>query len=108
MSWQICVHAVKSVMILWPKFPDALVHRIFFVMQAYLTNGWRLSFTHAAAIMNFWEGMGLILPLFLQFLAETVLGDLAVASVSTLFSFTVSFYRMHLHKDPSISMIICD
>ncbi|XP_042058590.1 protein NRT1/ PTR FAMILY 5.5-like [Salvia splendens] len=87
-----CIHTItnfiKSVMILWPKFPDALVHRIFFVMQAYLTNGWRLSFTHAGAIMNFWEGMSLILPIFLQFMADTFLGNLVVASVSTLFSFT--------------------
>ncbi|KAL1545506.1 protein NRT1/ PTR FAMILY 5.5-like [Salvia divinorum] len=84
--WNAITNFIKGAMILGPKFPDALVHRIFFVMQVYLTNGWKLSFTHAAAIMNFWEGMSLVLPLFLQFLADTFLGNLLVALVSTISS----------------------
>ncbi|KAH6769239.1 hypothetical protein C2S51_014575 [Perilla frutescens var. frutescens] len=73
-------------MIVAPKFPDELVHSIFFVMQAYLTNGWRLSFTHAAGIMNFWEGMSLVLASFFQFLADTLLGNFIVAVISTISS----------------------
>ncbi|XP_057808478.1 protein NRT1/ PTR FAMILY 5.5-like [Salvia miltiorrhiza] len=84
--WNALTNMMKCGMIVAPKFPDALVHRVFFVMQVYLTNGWRLSFTHAAAIMNLWEGMSLILPPFLQFLADTLVGNFAVALISTLFS----------------------
>lgn len=77
-------------MIVGLVFPGELVHRVFFVMQAYLTNGWRLSFTHAAGIMNFWEGMTLVLPTLLQFLADLMLGNFTVALISSIFSAAVS------------------
>ncbi|KAH6776810.1 hypothetical protein C2S51_000090 [Perilla frutescens var. frutescens] len=50
----------------------------FFVLQPYLTNVWKLSFTHAAAIVNIWEGTSLMLPTVFQLLADKYLGNFKV------------------------------
>lgn len=63
---------------------------MFFLMQKYLTDTWGLSFTHAAAIVNIWEGVRRILPVFLLFLADAFLGNFAMLVISGIADCLVS------------------
>lgn len=54
-----------------------------FVMQDYLTDVWNLSFTHAAGILNIWNGISLVLQPFFLILVDRVLGNFAMLVVSS-------------------------
>ncbi|KAK4478498.1 hypothetical protein RD792_013975 [Penstemon davidsonii] len=56
-------------------------------MMAYLTNVWKIGFTHAAAIVNVFWGVVTASPLFLAYIVETIMGNywmgLGLLSMST-------------------------
>ncbi|XP_047947418.1 protein NRT1/ PTR FAMILY 5.5-like [Salvia hispanica] len=62
---------------------DILVAFALFVMQDYLTDVWNLSFTHAAGILNIWNGISLVLQPFFLILVDSVLGNFAMLVVSS-------------------------
>ncbi|PIN25041.1 H+/oligopeptide symporter [Handroanthus impetiginosus] len=74
---------------------DILVAYAFFVMQNYLTDVWKLSFTHAAGILNIWGGIHMILPVFLLFLVDALLGNFKMLLISsTAYSVGIGFIAM--------------
>lgn len=81
---------MKGCLIVAPLWSDTLMRRAFFVLQPYLTEVWKISFTHAAAIVNIWEGTSLMLPAVFQFLADKYLGNFKVVVLSVISSTLVS------------------
>lgn len=62
----------RVVVLLWV---DILAIYAMYVMMAYLTNVWDISFTKAAAIVNVFWGFVTVSPLFLTFIVDTILGN---------------------------------
>ncbi|XP_075510221.1 protein NRT1/ PTR FAMILY 5.5-like [Primulina tabacum] len=62
----------RVVVLLWV---DILAMYAMYVMMAYLTNVWDISFTKAAAIVNIFWGLVTVSPLFLTFIVDTILGN---------------------------------
>ncbi|XP_022842113.1 protein NRT1/ PTR FAMILY 5.5-like [Olea europaea var. sylvestris] len=54
------------------------------VTQKYLTDVWKLSFTHAAGILNIYWGLALILPVGFIFLVDAFLGNYKMLVLSSL------------------------
>ncbi|KAH6822913.1 hypothetical protein C2S53_020048 [Perilla frutescens var. hirtella] len=74
---------------------DILVAFALFVMQDYLTNVWKLSFTHAAAILNIWNGISLVLQPVFVFLVDALLGNLMMLVISsTAYTLGIGFVTM--------------
>ncbi|XP_047962407.1 protein NRT1/ PTR FAMILY 5.5-like [Salvia hispanica] len=67
---------------------EAVMKGVFFIMQTYFTNVWKMSFTNAATIMNVWGGLYRILPFFFLFIAETCLGNFVTLAFSSISSST--------------------
>ncbi|XP_057767470.1 protein NRT1/ PTR FAMILY 5.5-like [Salvia miltiorrhiza] len=74
---------------------DILVAFALFVMQDYLTDVWNLSFTHAAAILNLWNGMSMVLQPFFVVLVDALLGNFTMLLISsTAYSLGIGFVAM--------------
>ncbi|KAK3226187.1 hypothetical protein Dsin_006049 [Dipteronia sinensis] len=67
---------------------DILAVYAMWMMMAYLTNVWKLGFTHAAAIVNFFWGIVIMLPVAMQFLVDTIIGNYWMLLVSS-FAYSV-------------------
>lgn len=78
------------VALLWA---DVLVAYALFVMQNYLTDVWGLSLIHAALILNIWNGVYRILPLFFLYLVDKYLGHLKLLAFTSLAYAAVSHFR---------------
>ncbi|KAL3839416.1 hypothetical protein ACJIZ3_024007 [Penstemon smallii] len=64
-------------------------------MQNYLSDVWKLSFTHAAGILNVWGGISLILPLLCLFLVDAILGNFMMLVLSSIsYSLGIAFIAM--------------
>ncbi|KAJ0028217.1 hypothetical protein Pint_35207 [Pistacia integerrima] len=63
---------IRITVLMWA---DVLAAFAIWMMMTYLTNVWKIGFTHAAAIVNFFWGIVLIMPLALQFLVDTIIGN---------------------------------
>ncbi|PIN25042.1 H+/oligopeptide symporter [Handroanthus impetiginosus] len=72
---------VRISALLWA---DVLVAYAFFAMQKYLTDVWKLSFTHAAGILNIWGGIHMILPVFFLLLVDQFLGNFIMLVISSI------------------------
>ncbi|XP_047979935.1 protein NRT1/ PTR FAMILY 5.5-like [Salvia hispanica] len=72
---------VRISALLWA---DVLVAYALFVMQNYLTDVWGLSLIHAALILNIWNGVYRILPLFFLYLVDKYLGYLKLLVFTSL------------------------
>ncbi|KAG8377006.1 hypothetical protein BUALT_Bualt09G0123300 [Buddleja alternifolia] len=74
---------------------DILVAYAFFMMQNYLTKVWKLSFTHAAGILNIWGGICMVLPVFFLFLVDEFLGHFMMLVISSIaYSVGIGFITM--------------
>ncbi|XP_020553445.1 protein NRT1/ PTR FAMILY 5.5-like [Sesamum indicum] len=83
---------VRISALLWA---DILVGFAFFEMQKYLTEVWKLSFTHAAGILNIWGGIAMILPVFFLFLVDACLGNFTMLLISsTTYTVGIGFVTM--------------
>ncbi|XP_051131171.1 protein NRT1/ PTR FAMILY 5.5-like [Andrographis paniculata] len=83
---------IRISVLLWA---DILVGFALFVMQNYLTDVWKLSFTHAAGILNIWNGINMILPVFFLFLVDVVLGNFGMLLISSIaYSLGIGFVAM--------------
>ncbi|CAI9782400.1 unnamed protein product [Fraxinus pennsylvanica] len=61
-----------------------------YMMMQYLTTVWKLGFTPAAAILNVFWGLVGTLPLLLQFLVDTVMGNYRMLFISSI-SYSAGF-----------------
>ncbi|KAL3617531.1 hypothetical protein CASFOL_037852 [Castilleja foliolosa] len=74
---------------------DILVAYALFVMQNYLTDVWKLSFTHSAGILNIWGGISMILPVFFLFLVDSILGNFTMLVFSSIaYTLGIGFVAM--------------
>ena len=105
MSKMQVICAVKGCRIVQLLWSDTLMRRAFFVLQPFLMDVWKLSFTHAAAIVNIWEGTSLMLPAVFQLLADKYLGNFVVVVISTASSTLVS-PRVNLYHYKNINPIL--
>ena len=70
---------------------DLLAVSALFMMMTYLTNVWKLDFTHAAAIVNVFYGIAKIMPIGMAFLVDAFMGDYWMLLLSSLaYSFVCS------------------
>ncbi|XP_042045850.1 protein NRT1/ PTR FAMILY 5.5-like [Salvia splendens] len=91
--------AVRISALLWA---DILVLYALFEMQDYLTEVWGLSFTHAAGILNVWNGISLVLqPLFL-FAVSTFLGNFYMLVISSS-SYTLGIWLLFMSAPPVLA-----
>ncbi|XP_076941227.1 protein NRT1/ PTR FAMILY 5.5-like [Bidens hawaiensis] len=63
---------------------DLLAAFAMYIMMTYLTNVWSLSTTHAAGIINIWNGITPILAIGLAFLVDAFMGDFYMLVVSSI------------------------
>lgn len=83
---------VRITALLWA---DLLAGYAMWVMMTYLTNVWKLSFTHAAGIVNIWGGIASILPIGLAFLVDTFMGNFSMLLISSMsYSIGLGFLTM--------------
>ncbi|KAH6777729.1 BTB/POZ domain-containing protein [Perilla frutescens var. frutescens] len=54
---------------------DILAIYAMYIMMTYLTNVWKLGFTHAAAVLNVFWGVVTILPIFHVFIVDAIMGN---------------------------------
>lgn len=54
---------------------DILAAFAIWMMMTYLTNVWKIGFTQAASIVNFFWGVVLMMPMAMQFLIDTIIGN---------------------------------
>ncbi|KAH6777715.1 hypothetical protein C2S52_006686 [Perilla frutescens var. hirtella] len=90
---------VRISALLWA---DILVAYALFVMQNYLTDVWKLSLTHAAAILNFWNGLYRILPLFFLFFVDAFLGNFTLLVISSI-SYTLGIGFVTMSTPPFLA-----
>ncbi|KAL1545509.1 protein NRT1/ PTR FAMILY 5.5-like [Salvia divinorum] len=91
--------AIRISALLWA---DILVLYALFEMQDYLTEIWGLSFTHAAGILNIWNGISRVLqPLFL-FAASTFLGNFGMLVISSS-SYTLGIWFLFMSAPPVLA-----
>ncbi|KAK0583785.1 hypothetical protein LWI29_003043 [Acer saccharum] len=81
---------------------DVLAMYAMWMMMTYLTNVWKLGFTHAAAIVNFFWGIVLMLPVVIQFLVDTIIGNYWMLVVSS-FAYSVGFGFLTMSTPPVLS-----
>ncbi|XP_071927860.1 protein NRT1/ PTR FAMILY 5.5-like isoform X2 [Coffea arabica] len=91
---------LRIMVLLWA---DMLATYVMWIMQTYLTNVWKLGFTHAARIMNIYTGLTKFLPLVLFIFVDAGLGNYwNLLLSSTAFSIGLGFLSMStppvLHK----------
>ncbi|KAH6777720.1 hypothetical protein C2S52_006681 [Perilla frutescens var. hirtella] len=92
--------AIRISALLWA---DILVGYAMFVMQDYLTDVWGLSFTHAAAILNIWNGISFILqPLFLFFVVDAFLGNFGMLVISST-TYTLGIFFLFMSAPPILA-----
>lgn len=83
---------VRISALLWA---DILVAYALFVLQNYLTDVWDLSLTHAAGILNIWNGIYRILPVFFLYLVDSFLGNFKLLVVTSIaYSAGIAFVAM--------------
>ncbi|KAI9153282.1 hypothetical protein LWI28_008793 [Acer negundo] len=81
---------------------DILAKYAIWMMMTYLTNVWKLGFTHAAAIVNFFWGIVLMLPVVIQFLVDTIIGNYWMLVVSS-FAYSAGFGFLTMSRPPVLS-----
>ncbi|XP_047951725.1 protein NRT1/ PTR FAMILY 5.5-like [Salvia hispanica] len=90
---------VRISALLWA---DILVLYALFEMQDYLTQVWGLSYTHAAGILNVWNGISLLLqPLFLYAVC-TFLGNFRMLVLSSS-SYTLGIWLVFMSAPPVLA-----
>lgn len=75
---------------------DVLAIYAMWVMMTYLTDVWEIGFTHAAAIINFFWGIVFIMPLAIQYLVDTIIGNYWMLLLSSFAYSVVSFFLLML------------
>ncbi|KAM7526463.1 hypothetical protein LguiA_016365 [Lonicera macranthoides] len=83
---------VRITVLMWA---DMLAWYAMWVMITYLTNVWKLSYTHAAGIVNIWGGIAMILPIGFAFLVDSAIGNYIMLLLSSIsYSIGLGFLAM--------------
>ncbi|KAJ0459953.1 putative proton-dependent oligopeptide transporter family, MFS transporter superfamily [Helianthus annuus] len=80
---------------------DLLAAFAMYVMMTYLTNVWKLSTTHAAGIVNIWNGITPALAFGFAFIVDTFMGDFYMLIISSI-SYSVGLGLLTM-STPAIS-----
>ncbi|GMP85685.1 hypothetical protein CsSME_00038746 [Camellia sinensis var. sinensis] len=78
---------------------DILAMYAMWMMMLYLTNVWRLNFTHAAAIINVFWGLMAIMVLPIQFLVDAFMGNYWMLLISSFSYSAVSVSSSSLLRE---------
>lgn len=73
---------------------DLLAWFAMWVMVTYLTNVWKISFIHAAGIVNISEGTAAILSVIFAFFVDAFMGNYSMLLLSSVAYTIVSFICM--------------
>ncbi|XP_057808087.1 protein NRT1/ PTR FAMILY 5.5-like [Salvia miltiorrhiza] len=87
---------VRISALLWA---DILVAYALFVMQNYLTEVWGISLVHAALILNIWNGVYRMLPVFFLYLVHAFLGNFKLLVLTSL-SYTAGITMVAVSTPP--------
>ncbi|KAM7461464.1 hypothetical protein LguiA_029585 [Lonicera macranthoides] len=87
---------VRITVLMWA---DLLAGYAMWVMIIYLTNVWKLSFTHAAGIVNVWGGIAMILPIGFAFLVDSAIGNYLMLLLSSI-SYTIGLGFLAMSTPP--------
>ncbi|KAM7461022.1 hypothetical protein LguiA_029143 [Lonicera macranthoides] len=87
---------VRITVLMWA---DLLAGYAMWVMITYLTNVWKLSFTHAAGIVNIWGGIAMILPISFAFLVDSAMGNYLMLLLSSI-SYTIGLGFLAMSTPP--------
>ncbi|KAG8377008.1 hypothetical protein BUALT_Bualt09G0123500 [Buddleja alternifolia] len=71
----------RAIVLVWA---DIMALYTLFIMMVYLTDVWKLGFSHAAAIINVFWGLSLALPLLLKFIVDTISGNFWMLLISSM------------------------
>ncbi|XP_057497788.1 protein NRT1/ PTR FAMILY 5.5-like [Actinidia eriantha] len=71
---------VRILVLIWA---DVLAFYAMWMMMLYLTNVWKLNFTHAAAIINVFWGLVSIMLLPMQYIVDTFMGNYWMLTISS-------------------------
>lgn len=80
-------HYRRVVVLLWA---DMFAGYVIWIMPTYLTNVWKLDFTHASGIQNVYSGLTKALPFFFVLAVDAFLGNVWMLVLSTISSTAVS------------------
>ncbi|KAL7136278.1 hypothetical protein ABFS83_10G018800 [Erythranthe nasuta] len=89
----------RVVVLLWV---DILAMYAMYVMMSYLTNVWKIGFTHATAIVNIFWGVVSLSPLFLSFIADTFTGNYWMLLLSS-FSYSAGLGFLTMSTPPVLA-----
>ncbi|XP_047309621.1 protein NRT1/ PTR FAMILY 5.5-like [Impatiens glandulifera] len=71
----------KLIVLIWA---DVLALYVMWMMMLYLTNVWKLGFTHAAGIVNIFTGAWTMMLLPMQYLVDTFMGSYLILLLSSI------------------------
>ncbi|GMP85689.1 hypothetical protein CsSME_00038763 [Camellia sinensis var. sinensis] len=87
--WFVLLSFIDPMIVL--MWADLLAGYTMWMMMLYLTNVWKLNFTHAAAIINVFCGLTATMLLPMQFLVDAFLGNYWMLLISSFAYSAVSF-----------------
>ncbi|XP_059647161.1 protein NRT1/ PTR FAMILY 5.5-like isoform X2 [Cornus florida] len=90
---------VRITALLWA---DILAVFSMSTMMTYLTNVWKFNLTHAAAIINIWEGVKFVMPIGFALLVDTFMSDFAMLLMSSI-SYSIGLGFLAISTPPVLS-----
>ncbi|CAH1433059.1 unnamed protein product [Lactuca virosa] len=87
---------VRISALLWA---DLLAAFAMYIMMTYLTNVWNLSTTHAAGIINIWNGITAVLAIVFAYIVDSFLGDYYMLLLSSI-SYTIGLGLLSMSTPP--------
>lgn len=81
---------------------DLFAYYVLWMMMVYLTDVWKLDFTHAASIINIWRGSALILPLLFVYCGDAFFGHFFVLFLTSL-SYTLGLGLLWMSTPPVLA-----
>lgn len=92
-------HYRRVVVLLWA---DMFAGYVIWIMPTYLTNVWKLDFTHASGIQNVYSGLTKALPFFFVLAVDAFLGNVWMLVLSTI-SYTAGLGLLSMSTPPVLS-----
>ncbi|KAK9715057.1 hypothetical protein RND81_06G140100 [Saponaria officinalis] len=81
---------------------DIFAYYILWMMVTYLTEVWKLDFTHAAAIVNIWRGSACVLPIAFVYVADAFVGNFCVLLLTSV-SYTLGLGLLWMSTPPVLA-----
>lgn len=81
---------------------DFFAYYVLWMMMVYLTDVWKLDFTHAASIINIWRGSALVLPLPFLYFADAFFGHFCILLLTSV-SYTLGLGLLWMSTPPVLA-----